>query len=80
MDWETDSQLKEEKLEKLAEDFGMSVDELLEHGVFDSVVPGICMNDDCDYSTEYEPDQREGWCAFCHVGSVASAFVLADIH
>jgi hypothetical protein len=34
-----------------------SLDQLLETTALDSVSPGICMNDGCDYTTEVEPDQ-----------------------
>jgi hypothetical protein len=68
---------KNEKLERLAEEYGITPDELvLEFGT-DSIVPGICMNDGCDFTAEYEPDQREGWCEECDTRSVASALVLA---
>ena len=67
----------QEKLERLAEEYGMSSEELvLEYGT-DEVVPGICMNEGCDFTAEYEPDQREGWCEECDTGSVRSALVLA---
>ncbi len=67
------------KLVTLAEDWGMSVMELLEEYAIDSVAPGICMNHDCDYSTEYEPDQHEGRCEACGTNTVKSAFVLAGM-
>jgi hypothetical protein len=53
--------------------------EMLEHATFDSVSPGICMNEGCDYSTEVEPDQDRGWCEECQEGSVKSALMLAGI-
>jgi hypothetical protein len=37
------------------------------------------MNPDCDYTTEVEPDQREGWCEECGTGTVRSGIVLAGI-
>lgn len=67
------------KLDQLARDWGMSVDELLDAYVIDSLVPGICMNEDCDYSTEYESDQDEGWCECCNTQTVTSALLLAGI-
>jgi len=67
------------KLEKLAEIEGLTVDELLEKATFDSVVPGICTNKDCDYSTEVEPDQGRGWCEECQKNTVKSALMLAGI-
>lgn len=72
---------KEEKLQQLAEiegaEDGLALVE--EHGI-DSVVPGICMNDGCDYTVGVEPDAREAWCEECNTGSVASCMVLMGIH
>ena len=48
----------------------------LQHVCMDSVCPGICTNLDCDYSTEVEPDCRDGWCEECKKGTVQSALVL----
>lgn len=66
-----------EKLETLAEQYGYSAEELLEEYGLDSIVPGICMNPGCEFTTEYEPDQREGWCGACGTTTVRSALVLA---
>lgn len=41
--------------------------------------PAICMNDNCEYTADMEPDQQHGWCPECETNSVASALVLADI-
>jgi hypothetical protein len=70
---------KKEKLEVLAESWGMTVDALLARGVADSVTPGICMNSECSYTTEYEPDQDQGWCEECETNTVMSALKLAGI-
>lgn len=70
---------RKEKLTVLAEEYGRSVLELLEEYATDSVVPGICMNDGCTYTAEYEPDSIEGWCEACDTRSVASALVLAGL-
>ena len=44
-------------------------------GLVDSV-PAICMNPDCDYTTDMEPDMSKGWCECCDTNTVKSAFVL----
>jgi hypothetical protein len=68
------------KLNTLAENESFaSVTELLEACAHDSVNPGICANPACDYSTEIEPDQREGWCEECRTSTVQSALVLAGL-
>ena len=68
-----------EKLETLAGQYGHSIEGLLEAWGHDSVVPGICMNPGCEFTAEYEPDQREGWCGACATATVASALVLAGV-
>jgi hypothetical protein len=67
------------KLDALADEWGMSADEFIEEYGLEDVVPGICMNPDCDYTTEVEPDQREGWCEECDTPSVRSGVVLAGL-
>lgn len=65
-------------LEKLASEWGFE-DELAmcEEFITDSVAPGICT--DCDYSTEVEPDQDQGWCEKCNKNTVVSCMVLMGI-
>jgi hypothetical protein len=75
----SDSKTNTAKLKTLAEIEGMTVDELLEQGTYDSVAKGICMNPGCDYSTGVEPDQDEGWCEVCNTPTVKSALRLAGI-
>lgn len=72
------------KLLKLCAIHGYDVSEdgvmdLLEESTFDSVVQGICKNPDCDYSTEVEPDQTQGWCENCNAGTVVSPLVIAEL-
>jgi hypothetical protein len=67
------------KLDLLAETCGLSVTSFIEEYALDDVVPGICMNPDCDYTSEVEPDQREGWCEECDTCSVRSGIVLAGL-
>lgn len=70
----------EEKLVKLAaiEGYDM-VEDLIDDNAMDSVVPGICMNDECDYTTGVEPDSTEGWCECCEDNTVRSCLSLAGI-
>jgi hypothetical protein len=67
------------KLDSLAEEWGFTVAEFIEEYALDDVVPGICLNPGCDYTTEVEPDQREGWCEICGTTSVRSGVVLAGL-
>ena len=55
-------------LEKLAKIEGFnSVDAMIQASILDSVSPGICVT--CgEYTTEVEPDCREGWCEECESG------------
>jgi hypothetical protein len=67
------------KLDILARESGMTVMEFIDSYALDDVSPGICMNPDCDYTIEVEPDQREGWCEECDTPSVRSGVVLAGL-
>lgn len=68
------------KLQKLAkiEGYEDDMDMLLDKGM-DSVVPAICMNDGCDYTTGMEPDQDRGFCENCRTNSVKSCLILAGV-
>lgn len=66
-----------EKLLRLAETEGFNnSQEFMESYAVSSTVPGICMNDDCTYTSEYEPDQTSGWCEFCDTATVCSGIEL----
>lgn len=68
------------KLQALAESEGFDDPyELLEEVGHDSVNPGICMNLSCDYTTEVEPDCRNGYCEECGTQSIKSLSVLFGI-
>jgi hypothetical protein len=67
------------KLEKLAEIEGMSIEDLCSQATFDGIAKGICSNPECEYTCEVEPDQREGYCEHCGTCTVTSAAVLAGI-
>ena len=68
------------KLQKLLEIEGYdSLEELLEAVFSDSVSPAICMNEGCNYTSEMEPDQTEGWCEECQTNSMKAAPVLAGL-
>ena len=42
-------------------------------------VPAICMNDDCSYMEDMEPDQNKGWCPECETNTLASAYILMGV-
>lgn len=68
------------KLNQLTIDWGFdSPEDMVEHHVLDGLMPSICMNRDCDYSTEYEPDQDRGWCENCCTNTVKSAAILMGV-
>ena len=69
------------KLEKLLDEYGTTIDEVLEDSLFGSSagVPAICMNENCDATYEYEPDSTRGWCEECQTNSVKSALILAGL-
>jgi hypothetical protein len=69
-----------DKLQQLVRDYGYSdVLEMCEDIITDSVSPGICMVDGCDYSTDVEPDQARGWCEVCEATTVMSGLMLAGL-
>jgi len=53
--------------------------EMIEAVGFDSVMPGICTNDGCDYTTRVEPDSATGWCEVCETNTVASPLRLMGL-
>jgi hypothetical protein len=68
------------KLMKLCDLEGFDMlDDLLEAAATDSVCPAICMTEGCDYTTEMEPDQDQGFCEVCGGNTVTSALVLAGL-
>jgi hypothetical protein len=70
----------EAKLAKLLEIEGyQNVEAPLQAVLCDSVSPAICMNEECDYTCEMEPDQRRGWCDECRTNSMKAAPVLAGL-
>lgn len=74
------NQIWKDKLNDLSLDTGLPVEEMLKEAVFDSVAPGICMNESCSYTAYYEPDQQEGWCEACGTTTVTSCLILAGIY
>jgi hypothetical protein len=69
-----------EKLDRLIEIEGFDdlMDALAEWSS-DSVVPGICMNPDCDNVEDVEPDSRDGWCSECNTNTVKAGTILAGV-
>ena len=68
------------KLQKLLEIEGYAnITELLAASITDSVSPGICTNEGCNYTTQVEGDQDRGYCEACGTGTVKSGLVLAGV-
>ena len=67
------------KLEELSRVEGISIDEMVQQGTFDSVALGICCNPNCTYTDEVEPDQDAGYCEICGESTVKSCLILAGI-
>jgi hypothetical protein len=47
-----------------------SIEDLAQAILSDSVLPAICMNEDCDFTCEMEPDQDAGYCEECRTNSM----------
>jgi len=56
-----------------------SVQELIDQFGDDSISPGICYNEDCDYTTEVEPDCSDGYCEDCGTNTVKSFHVILGV-
>jgi len=66
-----------EKLQTLAENEGYDESmQLVEENVVSSAPAGICVVDGCEYSTNVEPDQRQGYCESCGTNTVVSLIEL----
>jgi hypothetical protein len=71
---------KGEKLMKLFDAYGFkSVDDLAPLSVADSLCPAICMTEGCEFMTEMESDQDEGYCEVCGGNTVTSVLVLTGL-
>jgi len=58
-----------------------SIEEMIEDAEsgFRAGYPGICMNPNCDYCIDVEPDQDEGWCELCRTNTVKSFYILLGV-
>ena len=56
-----------------------TIEELAQAILSDSVSPAICMNEDCNFTCEMEPDQDAGYCEECRTNSMHSALILAGL-
>ncbi len=71
------SERAKELLEALAEVEGFDDPfDLVEANIIDSIVPCICSNGDCGYTTELEGDSRTGYCPECESHSLISCTEL----
>jgi hypothetical protein len=76
----TSAALRQAKLAKLLEIEGYErVEDLIEAVFSDSVSPAICMNEDCNFTCDMEPDQEAGWCDECRTNTMTAAPVLAGL-
>ena len=67
-------------LQEVADIYGYEDEmDMLEDCVTDSLVPCCCRNDNCEYTTELEPDCTNGWCEECREGSLVSVLIMAGI-
>jgi hypothetical protein len=75
-------QVRQQKLAKLLVIEGLSdVEQLFHAGLFSNRpgAPSICMNEDCNYTCDMEPDQERGWCDECRTNSMMSGLILAEL-
>jgi hypothetical protein len=75
-----DEALRKAKLSKLIEIEGYDdIEQLAKVVLSDAVSPAICMNEDCNFTCEMEPDQDAGYCQECHTNTMTAALVLAEL-
>ena len=75
-----DDALRQTKAAKLIEIEGYdNIEDLIEVVFSDSVSPAICMNEDCNFTCEMEPDQDAGHCEECRTNTMVAAPVLAGL-
>jgi hypothetical protein len=74
-----EANLEISKLDTLARESSMSVMEFIDAYALESMSPGICMNPDCDYTTEVGLDERAGYCPSCQTAMIRSGIVLAGL-
>lgn len=67
----------EEKLQQLADKRGIDAQILIEESLNETLVPGICVNEGCDYTIDVEMDQDGATCIDCNTPTVKSCLVLA---
>jgi hypothetical protein len=58
---------------------GTGVEGFIQDYMFDSIVPAICMNPGCDYTTHLEPDSRHGHCENCGTKTMESGLSLLGL-
>jgi len=69
---------KKSRLQLVADELGLTVDEMLNQYATDSVVPGICMKCSLVFDS-CEPDATGNWCDDCEGETVRSILVLAGV-
>ena len=73
------TKFEEEKFKILIDEYGGNINKVLSKSMCDSLVPSICMNEGCDATYDYEPDQDKGWCEKCDKGSVKSILIIYGV-
>lgn len=72
--------LIEDKVQILCDQNGYNdVIQFAEDYINEGTIPGICMNPDCNFSADYEPDQDKGYCDDCGTQTVTSLFILIGV-
>ncbi len=65
-------------VQECADSLGLTVEDMLEEAVCDSIVSGYCA--DCDTVLDScEPDMENGWCESCGNRNVKSILVLCEL-
>ena len=71
---------KDDKIQIICDQYGYDDPlQMMENYMNDSMVPGICMEAQCNNVEEYEPDQEHGYCSECGRQTVASLAILLGV-
>ena len=70
----------DELVSLIVDEYDISVTGLIDRFGLDSIVPGICTNQDClMIHDSCEPDIHDKWCAGCSQNTVQSFLILMEV-
>lgn len=75
-----DEEFKRKKINKLCQEWGyISYINMMKDYQPENMSPGICMNENCNFTDDVEHDQSNGFCEVCEEKTVASIFAIIGV-